>query len=397
MTHERRTGRRAARAMAAGYAAAAASGTGATARSVEEVHRTIARVPFRVLRRIPVVSLVARLVERVHDAIVGMVYGGIRGGSGAAGRAAQDVTRRAGRPVEEPGGGPIGLAAGVRSALLGSHGDTLAAAANPLATSLTFYAGDGGEPLTPDGLRVLLPAHGARLCVFVHGICMDESAWWLGAREEGWGGTYGDRLQEKLGYTPLYVRYNTGLRLAENGRALAVGLEALVRACADRVEEVVIVGHSMGGLIAHDACTAAIAQGHGWVAKTRMAVTLGSPFRGSPLAKAGYVATEALKAVRVTAPLGRLADARSAGVQDLLHDQGRGCGAVPFYSISGSLRVHRARGPGRVLGDGLVPVASATPADLPGRALTAHFDGVGHLRLLNEPRVYGQIEAWLGA
>jgi hypothetical protein len=41
--------------------------------------------------------------------------------------------------------------------------------------------------------------------------------------------TYGERLQDELSYTPVHVRYNTGLRVSDNGRALARLLSDLTR------------------------------------------------------------------------------------------------------------------------------------------------------------------------
>ena len=47
-----------------------------------------------------------------------------------------------------------------------------------------------------------------------------EFAWGFGGGE-----TYGARLARDLGVTPVYVRYNTGRHISENGRSLAELLE----------------------------------------------------------------------------------------------------------------------------------------------------------------------------
>ena len=41
-------------------------------------------------------------------------------------------------------------------------------------------------------------------------------------------GPHGDALAEAFGYTPVHLRYNTGLHVSENGLALAAQLEALL-------------------------------------------------------------------------------------------------------------------------------------------------------------------------
>jgi pimeloyl-ACP methyl ester carboxylesterase len=88
--------------------------------------------------------------------------------------------------------------------------------------------------------------------VFLHGLFETEFSWRLGAGEDG--ETYGSRLARDLGCTPVDVRYNTGRHISENGRSLSELLEAVVAEWPVEVEEVALVGHSMGGLVARSAC-----------------------------------------------------------------------------------------------------------------------------------------------
>ncbi len=354
---------------------ALAAGADAVARCAQETQRAVAAVPFGVLRRIPLVSPVSRLVEEIYNGAAAVAYAGARRGSAVL------------LPVIA-GALPARAGLVMRGVLNGTHGDTLVAMGSPVAASMALYAAGVPVPATPEGLRALAHPTG-RVCVFIHGLCMDERAWEGPAG--GPGAAYGERLREALGYTPLYVRYNTGLPAAENGRALAGLLQEMAEAYPEGLRDVALVGHSMGGLVAHYAYTAGMEAGLEWTGITRAVIALGSPFRGSPLARAGHVATKALRRFAVTAPLGALADTRSAGVKDLRldHDAGRVDGA-PYRFVSGGLRWE---GPlGRVLGDGLVPPTSAAPVGLGAAAYAA---GVGHLALLDDPGVYAQIERWL--
>ena len=104
-------------------------------------------------------------------------------------------------------------------------------------------------PLDPDTLRELFPDASSRVVVFVHGLMTTEYSWSLGRREP-----YGDRLARELGCTPVYVRYNTGRHISENGRSLSELMEELVAAWPVEAEQVALVGHSMGGLVARSAC-----------------------------------------------------------------------------------------------------------------------------------------------
>ena len=179
-----------------------------------------------------------------------------------------------------------------------------------------------------------------RVVVFVHGLCETDAAWRLGG-----GPTYGDRLREDLGHTPVYARYNTGRHISDNGRTLAAALEALVDEWPVEVEELVLVGHSMGGLVARSACHYAERDGLRWTAALRHVVCLGSPHLGAPLERAAARGSHWLAKLPEAAPLARLLTARSAGVKDLRYGacldedwEGidpdawgpDGCGEVPF-------------------------------------------------------------------
>src|SRR5947209_12507762 len=98
----------------------------------------------------------------------------------------------------------------VVGALNGMWGDTLVRQRNPLAMKMTLRAGGRDVALTRAGLRQAYPHATSRLVVFIHGLCETDDAWMLGA---GRHVPYGFRLQAELGYTPLYIRYNTGLHI----------------------------------------------------------------------------------------------------------------------------------------------------------------------------------------
>src|SRR5262249_26777659 len=128
-------------------------------------------------------------------------------------------------------------------------------------------------------------------------------------------------LRDELGFLPFYVRYNTGRRIAQNGRDLALLLERLVDVFPVDVEDITFIGHSLGGLVIRSACHYAEELGLTWIDRARRAIYLGSPHLGSPLEKGGHLVSVVLGAidnpvVRVTRAI---ADLRSAGVKDLRH------------------------------------------------------------------------------
>src|SRR5207247_2473733 len=128
-----------------------------------------------------------------------------------------------------------------------------------------------------------------RVVVFLHGLMETEFAWSLGGAE-----TYGARLGRDLGCTPVFVRYNSGRHVSENGRSLDELLEALVAAWPVEVAELALVGHSMGGLVARSAGHQAGERRAEWVDRVRHVVSLGTPHMGAPLAQAVHYASAAL-------------------------------------------------------------------------------------------------------
>ena len=383
----------------AGIAPALNAGLRAGSLRVQEMHHAIAGKTFRALERVPMIAAPAAIVEAVHNTITNGVYGAVRHGGSAllslAGRAdafADRLPRTAGRSE---------LA--WRSALSGVLGDSLHAAGNPLAVTMGFHAGGRALPLTPESLRGLQP----HVAVFIHGLACDEHSWqrapevWRGEAGADLGRSYGERLENELGLSAIYLRYNSGLAVEDNGRALARQLVRLLDA-APQLRELSLVGHSMGGLVARSACEQARVADHAWMQRVRVLVCIGTPHRGAPLEKLGQLATLALGLSKVTRPLAHLAETRSRGIKDLRHGLRAEEPAldIPLRLIAGSLSGDGARSAGlagAVLGDGLVMPGSAADHARTGDVQRVELRGLGHMTLLNHPRVYAVLRPWLQA
>src|SRR4051812_16749107 len=167
-------------------------------------------------------------VQVVHDAAARAVYGGLRGSFRAAGKAAEGALTGRGPLLSSTPRGALALAA-----LNGLVGDVLDVEESPLRQRMAVRV--GGEPvaLTPEGVAAAFPVATPRVVVFLHGLMETEFSWSLGGREP-----YGARLATELGMTPVYVRYNTGRRISENGRSLADLLEQLVDAWPVGVDQI---------------------------------------------------------------------------------------------------------------------------------------------------------------
>src|SRR5690606_14178182 len=120
---------------------------------------------------------------------------------------------------------------------------------------------------------------------------------WSAYAEQTWGDpalNYGALLEAELGFSVLYVRYNSGLRIATNGRKLAQLLADVVSAYPVPLEEIVLIGHSMGGLVSRSAAHYASELELSWVQRLSHLICLGSPHHGAPLEKAGNLLTSVL-------------------------------------------------------------------------------------------------------
>lgn len=255
---------------------------------------------------------------------------------------------------------------------------------------------------------------GPRVVVLVHGLATTEWSWCMDAALH-WGDpatNFGTLLEAELGYTPVYARYNTGRPIRESGRALALRLEALVQAWPEPVEDLVLIGHSMGGLVLRSALRHGQRSGHGWVRHVQRAVTLASPLRGAPLEQLGAFAGSFLSAIDLPGTLitGRILQGRSAGIRDLgePHSAMGGPEAeadlppdISWCFVTASLGPSPDHPLSRAFGDGLVHVESAAgPTEGGGqpegpRARVHHVSGLHHAAIQVHPEVYALLRAFL--
>jgi pimeloyl-ACP methyl ester carboxylesterase len=388
--------------------------------TVQGVHAAVAS---RAFGAVGTGSAAARLT---HDAISDRVYWALRLGGHGLGRAIAGASDLIGGEEERRSVSSSRFGRATQAAINGLIGDRLEEEENALSIRMALrLPGRDIEP-TREVLEATFTEPAGRIVVFVHGLCETEEAWWLGTRAdpaadgEDVPKTYGARLRDDLGFSPLYLRYNTGLHVSENGRRLSWLIEELCREWPREVTEVALVGHSMGALVARSACHEAAEADRAWVARTRHVICLGAPNAGSWLEKFVNVGGWALRNVPESRPFADFLELRSAGIKDLrfgylrdqdwrdhdpdegLRNHGEPVAPVPgiaYHFVSGALTDGERHPAAVVFGDMLVRRGSAgSPLTPEGEPIgdARHVQGASHFHLLNHPQAYEHMLEWLG-
>lgn len=271
--------------------------------------------------------------------------------------------------------------------------------------------------LAKDSLAGTIAQSSGKVLLMLPGHCKNELQWCRN------GHVHGEVLAAANGFTPVYLRYNTGLHNSENGRALADLLEKLVLEWPVPVQELCIVGYSMGGLVARSAFHYGAKVRQGWPALVHKLFFLGTPHHGSMLEQAGNVLDKALEISPYSHALSRLGKIRSAGTTGLRHGNlvqedwaGRNRFAhfadqrqisqlphgVKCYAIAAMISRKHGELHGQLVGDALVPVNSALGQHSNSeRALNIPpeqqhvFYGMDHLQLLDSQAVCAQLQQWM--
>jgi pimeloyl-ACP methyl ester carboxylesterase len=296
------------------------------------------------------------------------------------------------------------------AALNGVLGDYLFVGDNPLAIPMHFRR--DGQILTDEQLLEIINQTDGKLLIMLHGLCMNDLQW---CRE---GHDHGAELAKESGMGAIYLHYNSGQHISDNGKQFAGLLESLVN-LTDKKLEMNILAHSMGGLVSRSALHVGENSGHKWPERLKKLVFLGTPHHGAALEKAGNWIDLILGAHSDTVPFARLVKVRSSGITDLRYGnvQESDWLTTERFEFSGDQRLPLPL-PNNVqcfavatsakesinypLGDGLVRIKSAL-----GEHQNSAFNlqipdtqkwigtNINHMQLLNDPKVYQVLKTWL--
>jgi pimeloyl-ACP methyl ester carboxylesterase len=379
------------------------------------LHRAISR---RVFRYVPA----STIVRWSHDAVTSVVYGSVRVGlRGLTAGAVLTATAVGGdREVRWLDSSPGHSRAA--AILHGVIGDRFATDQPALDLPVTVRVAGRSTPPTAEALGAAYPDASRRVAVFLHGLVEDENCW-----DHAEGVVLPDVVAE-LGWTPVRLRYGSGRAIGTNGAELDALLEQLLDTWPGGIDELTLVGHSMGGLVIRAASVHALERDHRWPSRVRHTVSLGTPHLGSWLERAANAGTRLLRRLPEGEVVAQVIDTRARGIKDLrygalsdacwgegaVHDDGIGGldGHLPapadiaplidsavHHLVAGRLTTSPDHPVARVIGDALVTSTSALGDDgrrkLAGGQVEILELAVGHFRLMRDPAVGDHLRRWL--
>lgn len=354
-------------------------------------------------------------LELTHDFVAHYAYSSLGLALDATGQVARPALSTV--AATTPSKVAVRRATSAAAFVQGFTGDRLATTELPIAYPMTLRRSGYDVPVTKAGLANAYPDAASNLVVFVHGFVGTEQMWKRRATrdDEGRRLSYGRRLESLGEWSAIWVRYNTGQRVSLNGRDLGRLLARLVARWPVPVERVVLVGHSMGGLVVHSALLQA-APDAPWAGLVTDTISLGTPYHGALLEKSVNVVANRFAAYPMTRWAATMLRFRSEGIKDLRHgnliesdwkgfdpDDPEDHRArdrkhhhpIRHLAVVGTIAPQPMAWWGRPLGDGMVSRSSA--AGLGGDTWDVEtVGGVNHLDLLNHPQIYNVIARRLG-
>jgi triacylglycerol lipase len=377
--------------------------------TVRDVHQAISKRAFGATRAVG-----GRVPESFHDAVITSLYGAISGVLRVSSGSIRALAKRGiGRPVESSR-----IGRGVVATVNGLIGDELRMVDDPQAIVMAVRKDGGDIPVSPWPIGESFRDASSHIVLFLHGLCESDESWNLGDRSTT--STYAQRIKDDTDGTPVFVRYNTGLRVSENGKHLDWLIRQLVASWPTDVTRITLVGHSMGGLVVRAATNHATASGQTWQHLVRDVICLGTPHTGAALEKVAHMGSRVLHFFPESRPFSAILNSRSGGILDLRHgyitrEEWEGqdltqlwgldrIAAAPlphaeYHFVIATLGATKRHPFSRILGDLLVHFSSAAGIGRSGAVVDGarleYLPSTHHFALLNHPRVADWLVQWL--
>jgi pimeloyl-ACP methyl ester carboxylesterase len=371
---------------------------------VEEMHKQVVHPPF----------LPSTSIQKLITKIAGFTFSNIRWSTKMIGNSVSKILKHI-----TPAIGNIKSSDKkevLLSVLNGVIGDHLEEKENPLKIDMQFRYQSKAIQIDSESLKETYPKINGKILLMIHGSCMSDIQW---NRKNH---NHGEILSEKLDKTPIYLNYNSGKHISTNGKELNKNLQKLIENWPVPVEEIVIIAHSMGGLLTRSVLYYAGQNENNWTKHLKKVAFLGTPHHGSHVERMGNYLDLILESVPYLKPFARLGKIRSAGVTDLRYgnlidedwqhigrferkgDQRKHIqlpNKIEFFAVAAVIG-KKITGSTRIFGDNLVDVKSALGKHKKTEK-SLHFkeDTIlivyenNHLDLLSNSEILEKLKIWL--
>jgi len=283
------------------------------------------------------------------------------------------------------------------SVLNGIMGDHLVETQNPLALDMTWH--HKGQTISPKQAAELCHQSSGQPLLLIHGLCMNDQMWLRNGHDHGMA------LEKNQSMIPIYIRYNSGLAVYQNGLTLERMLSVFFNTFHSK-KSCDVLCHSMGGLVFRSALHIANESNQTWLKHINKVVFLGTPHQGAVLEKTGNFIDYLFSINPYFVPFSKIIKLRSHGIKNLRHGtvtqdhqtiQLPDC--IDAHAIAGSTHCDGHAMHHKWIGDGLVSVDSALGGHKhPEREVVFNdknkhtFKKVSHMGLLSSKRVFNCLQ-----
>lgn len=299
-----------------------------------------------------------------------------------------------------------------RAGLNGVAGDKLAYWNNALSIPMMF-TDEYGKTLELEDIN---NHQSDGVVVFIHGLLCSELDWQTDEHRKMVA------MLREQNKQVVWVRYNSGLHIHQNGERLAEMLQFLD---LDK-KDITLIGHSMGGLLMRSAYVIAQTHKYEWLNKLTHAAYIGTPHHGSQFERSGNYLNAFVGAIPFLKPFMRLGNIRSNAIKDLRYgyiikensakgigthgDTRKGTPSLPNFCKKGTKHLLVASSLNdttrkNFIGDGLVPVHSALGEHETNTQLTIvaenlkkiHIKSLGHIAQFSDHRIYDALRIFMNS
>jgi hypothetical protein len=199
----------------------------------------------------------------------------------------------------------------------GLHGDSMDEKGHQALVKMSFRYKSRDIEISQIKDYINLSENKGKLIILIHGLMNDDNIWH--SNPEDLIQRMGSFLEKQNKANILYLRYNTGRHISQNGQDFSLLIQNLLDFYRKDITEIVIMAHSMGGLVTRSACYYAGKLDHNWISILKKVFLIGVPNEGSYVARIAHMTQYFMRKIDPTDndKVAKFFEIRSNGIKDL--------------------------------------------------------------------------------